>query len=101
MAALRVLVLAVVLLLPFLGVPAAAQTKKFCLTQFAIANQACAILPPTSPESHRRHHHHDDDEDEDNDDKHGDHDDEDTTAAITTAAMSAKSAPSAGARAAA
>jgi hypothetical protein len=74
-AALRVAVLTAVLLLPFLSVPAEAQTKRFCLTQFAIANQACAILPPTSPESHHHHHHdEDEDEDEDNDDHGGDHD---------------------------
>jgi hypothetical protein len=79
--ALRVAVLAAVLLLPFLSVPAEAQTKRFCLTQFAIANQACAILPPTSPESHHHHHHNDEDEDEDededNDDQHDDQDDDD------------------------
>nr|ACG41584.1 hypothetical protein [Zea mays] len=60
-AMLQVVILAAVLLLPFLSVPGAeAQTKKFCLTQFAIASQACAILPPTSPEHH--HHHHDDED---------------------------------------
>nr|ACG42031.1 hypothetical protein [Zea mays] len=65
-AMLQVVILAAVLLLPFLSVPGAeAQTKKFCLTQFAIASQACAILPPTSPE-HHHHHHDDEDNDEDN-----------------------------------
>lgn len=70
--ALHVALLAAVLLIPFLSVPAEAQTKKFCLTQFAIASQACAILPPTSPE----HHHHDDD-DEDNDEDEDEDNDED------------------------
>lgn len=74
--ALRVAILAAVLLLPFLSVPGAkAQTKKFCLTQFAIASQACAILPPTSPE--HRHHDHDDEEEDENEDEESDDEDED------------------------
>ncbi|CAL5085136.1 unnamed protein product [Urochloa decumbens] len=73
--ALHVAILAAMLLLPFLSVPAEAQTKKFCLTQFAIASQACAILPPTSPE-HRDDEDEDEDEDEDNDeDEDEDNDD--------------------------
>lgn len=76
-AMLQVVILAAVLLLPFLSVPGAeAQTKKFCLTQFAIASQACAILPPTSPE-HHHHHHDDEDNDEDNDEDEDEDEDND------------------------
>ncbi|CAD6211241.1 unnamed protein product [Miscanthus lutarioriparius] len=48
--------------------------KAFCISQFAIASQACSILPPSPPDEH--HHHDDDDEDEDDhdDDEHHDRD---------------------------
>nr|ACG46563.1 aspartic acid-rich protein [Zea mays] len=67
-------VAAVLLLLPSL-LAVVAQTPKgakaFCISQFAIASQACSILPPSPPDEH---HHDDDEDDDDNDDEHHDRD---------------------------
>ncbi|KAK3147197.1 hypothetical protein QOZ80_3BG0279340 [Eleusine coracana subsp. coracana] len=74
-ARLTALVAAVLLFLPSLLAPVVVAqpkgAKAFCISQFAIASQACSILPPSPPDEH---HHHDDDEDED-DDEHDDDDD--------------------------
>ncbi|KAG8097406.1 hypothetical protein GUJ93_ZPchr0013g35417 [Zizania palustris] len=67
-SALHAAAVVAVLVLPsfFATVAAQGKAKAFCISQFAIASQACSILPPSPPEEH----------DDDDDDDHGGGDDD-------------------------